>query len=100
MVYALADSTFHIQFDKPVYSPGQEVKGRIYAINSDTNAIKPNGKYDVVISDNNGDSVKKFVDIEFSKLGKFEFSYELPSDAMLGAYFINVYQESVEFAVS
>jgi uncharacterized protein YfaS (alpha-2-macroglobulin family) len=94
LVYALADAAFQLEFDKTLYAPGQVVKGRVYAFNSETNAVTPKRRVYVNISDSNGDTVFKSGDVEFKK-GKFEFNFNLASDALFGYYQVTVYQTTV-----
>lgn len=88
MTYALKQSTIFIELNKAIFSPGQTVQGRLYAINSETNAVTPRENCLITIADPDGNSIYVDSRVSFSK-GKYEFKLDLASRPPLGSWSVS-----------
>lgn len=88
MTYATKDSSLLFELNKAIFAPGQLVQGRLYAFNSETNAVSPRDECIITISDPDDTSIAGFTEIKFKK-GKYEFEFQLPSTPPLGTWRIN-----------
>lgn len=89
MTYALKDSSILIELNKAIFSPGQLIQGRLYSVNSETNAISPREKCIMTIRDGDWNSIAVFNQINFVK-GKYEFKLQLASQPPFGTWSVNV----------
>lgn len=74
-----------VQLEKAIYSPGQTVQFRLFAIDSLTNAISPNDKCAVTIRDANGNLIEGYENLKFVK-GKYENKLVLGDKAPQGIW--------------
>jgi uncharacterized protein YfaS (alpha-2-macroglobulin family) len=77
--------SFFVQFNKAMFSPGDLLQFRLFAIDSETKAITPPCASTITISDPNGNSIQSFQDITF-KRGKYENSFQLSEKTGLGVW--------------
>jgi CD109 antigen len=89
LVYAQKDTSLLVQLEKAIYSPGQTVKYRIFAIDSLTNAVNPSDKCSVTIRDSNGNLIEEFSGPKFVK-GKYEHVLSLGLKAPEGIWGLQV----------
>ena len=73
-----------VQLEKAIFSPGQTVRFRVFAIDSLTNAINPE-KCSVTIRDSNDNLIETYQDLKFSK-GKYENKLALGDKANQGIW--------------
>lgn len=78
-----------IQPEKAFYAPGQEIRFRVYVIDSQTNAITPRDKCIIQARDSNGNVIQDFPNPKFVK-GKFEGKFVLGERAPTGNWAIDV----------
>ncbi len=82
--------------DRPIYRPGETVdyKGIVRTDDDASYAVpSPDVPLELVIMNPRGQQVKQ-EDVHLSAFGTFAGTFELPSDAPLGTYFVNVRMKS------
>ena len=88
--------------DRPVYRPGQKVEFKFWTAKSqydyEGTSTAAGLMYNVEIRDPRGNVVKKY-NITADSYGGIANTFELPADAMLGAYHVNMQHCSGMFSV-
>ncbi|MDE3111361.1 MAG: Ig-like domain-containing protein [Chloroflexota bacterium] len=81
--------------DRPIYRPGETVdyKGIVRTDDDASYAVPGDVPLELVIVNPRGQQVKQ-EDVRLSAFGTFAGTFELPSDAPLGTYFLNVRMKS------
>lgn len=87
LTYALKDAVVFVELNRPIFKPGQLVQGRVYAINSETNAVTPRDVCSINIRSPDGKVVANYDRIAFTK-GKHEFQLQLADRPPLGQWYI------------
>ena len=85
LTYVKKKCSFFIQFNKAIFTPGDLLQFRVFAVDSETKAITPTCSNTITISDPNGNSIQSFQDVTF-KRGKYENSFQLSEKASLGIW--------------
>ncbi|KAL7028444.1 hypothetical protein ACKWTF_005838 [Chironomus riparius] len=80
--------SFFIQFNKAIFTPGDLLQFRVFAVDSETKAISPKCTSAITITDPNDNSIQSFEDVTFSR-GKYENSFQLSEKAGLGIWKIS-----------
>lgn len=83
----MKDASILIQLNKAIFSPGQLVQGRLFAFNSETNAVTPRDKCMITINDPDNTAIVSYSKISFTK-GKHEFQFQLADRPPLGIWSI------------
>lgn len=88
LIYAQKDTSLLVQLEKAIYSPGQTVRFRVFAIDSLTNAVNPSDRCAVSIRDSNGNLIEGY-EPKFVK-GKYENKLTLGEKAPQGIWGVEV----------
>lgn len=84
LAYSKPFFQFLIQTDKPIYRPGDLIRFRVFAIDSDTKPYNVPGAF-ISILDSNSNVVATFTNITFVK-GKYENSLQLSDNPLLNQW--------------
>lgn len=92
LTYRRAHFSLLIQLDKPIYRPGDLVRLRVLAIDSET---RPYNVPSAIVSilDSGSNLVKSFTNISFVK-GKYEGSFQLSDNPPMNQWTVSVSAES------
>lgn len=85
LLYDGKTSSIFIQTDKPIYTPGDNVRFRIVAIDADTRPVTSYKTIDVALNDTAGNSIRHW---KYATLynGVFESKVQLASSPILGKW--------------
>jgi CD109 antigen len=83
--FASKDASLLMQLEKAIYSPGQTVRFRLFAIDSLTNAVSPSDACSITVRDSNYNTIENYVDLKFVK-GKYENTLALGERAPEGIW--------------
>jgi uncharacterized protein YfaS (alpha-2-macroglobulin family) len=88
LTFATKTSALLLQVNKSFFSPEQTVQFRLYAYNSETNAVTPSGNCTITVSDPRGSVIATYNQITFVK-GKYQNEFELASNPPFGYWYLN-----------
>ncbi len=90
LVYASKEESLLIQLEKAIYSPGQTVRFRVFAVDVLTNSVNPEeATCSAFIKDSNNNLIEEYANLNFVK-GKYENQINLATGAPIGLWSLQV----------